>query len=100
MSMHNRLGAMKALKGFLNRAPHEDVTGQVHQPGDIIIMGPVEGGPGHGAVASDKGFWHSTQGGVCYAGKSIMNHNVFYYKTTYRLLNRESWLQNILGGQQ
>jgi hypothetical protein len=46
--MHDRLGSFSVMRDIMRRYPnHETVTSGETEPGDILVVGPAEGGPGH-----------------------------------------------------
>ena len=96
MSFHNPAGAKSAMKQFLSRAPHFKVEPPL-QPGDVIVMGPTGGGPGHAAIVGLDAIWHCGPTGVVNAGKGICSFGVYNYKTAYRASDRSSWFDRLTG---
>jgi len=97
-SMHDARGSFRAMKkiaeGF---TPYERVESSgVIEPGDIIVVGPHGGGPGHGMIVGgrENTIWHSTGIGVQFAGISYLwltDQRIF---RVYRYLRKDLWLQS------
>lgn len=84
----------KALKWFFTEYGVKDITKEEFvQPGDVLIMGPVGGGPGHGVIVGKTCLWHCGTNMVCRAGLSIHSQGVYYLKAIKRIKNREEWLK-------
>lgn len=92
MSLHSPRSAFAAMKK-LHRlyAPLEAVSPESLQPGDLLVVGPVHGGPGHlmivGAMPST--IYHSTPGGVVQAGVGIPSSMELF--KVYRFSERDKW---------
>jgi cell wall-associated NlpC family hydrolase len=91
MSFHNPEKARSGLRSFLKKYPSEIVTDGTVQPGDVLIMGPLNGGPGHAAIVGKRGYWHCDSTGVVFAGLRIANHGVYYLKEVRRYTERDLW---------
>jgi len=84
----------KIAEGF---TPYERVESSgVIEPGDIIVVGPHGGGPGHGMIVGgrENTIWHSTGIGVQFAGISYLwltDQRIF---RVYRYLRKDLWLQS------
>ncbi len=97
-AMHDPHGALHVMhniaRGF---EPFEVVKrGGDIEPGDVIIVGPVGGGPGHGMIVGVRpsSVWHSTGKGVQYTGLSslrILRQRIF---RVYRYLEKNKWLKS------
>lgn len=74
-SFHNKRGAMKAMLHIKRLYPHCKVLRQAPlEPGDLVIVGPPGGGPGHAMlVGTQKNtLWHcAPHSGVCKTGWSL-----------------------------
>ena len=93
MSLHNRAGMFKAMRLILGLYPnHRRVVNRSLEPGDILVCGPENGGPGHAMVAGGRQgvIWHcSRPGGVERVGYSIpRGHKLF---AVFRCTDRDGW---------
>lgn len=97
MSLHDRDGAIAAMRRFLrlyepNDAlePQADGSWRV-ESGDVLIVGPASGGPGHAMIAGGQQseLWHVEACGVVRTGCGIHGdlHGIF------RVLDKELWLR-------
>lgn len=94
-SMHNKAAASRALRLFLSSWPlHEDIkeSGKV-QPGDVIIVGPPNGGPGHALIVGvqKNTLWHAANSGVRMCGWCLERPMTKVFRV-YRGTDRRSWL--------
>lgn len=93
MSLHSPRSAFAAMKK-LHRlyAPLEAVSPESLQPCDLLVVGPVHGGPGHlmivGAMPST--IYHSTNRGVVQAGIGMPSGMELF--RIYRFSERDKWL--------
>ena len=93
-SFHNADVCTKALRRFMKAFPSRTVEDGEMQPGDVLITGPKNGGPGHAIVAgADGALWHCDGSFVSRMGLSLNGQGVFVLKTIKRPLNRERWLR-------
>jgi len=94
-SMHDAKGSFKAMKVIAeNFKPYKIIRDGFIEPGDVIVVGPHGGGPGHGMIvgARKNTIWHATGDGVQYTGIShlwLTDQRIF---RIYRYLRKESWL--------
>ena len=91
-SIHDRRGAYRGFKRVLERyAPFEIVRDKVLEPGDVLIAGPKNGGPGHALIAGHERstLWHVPGWGleVRRIGMALSNGRLF---RIYRTANKES----------
>lgn len=90
-SFHNKRGAMKAMVQIKRLYPHCKVLRhEPMEPGDLVIVGPPGGGPGHAMlVGTQKNtLWHCTpQSGVCKTGWSLAVGHQHIFRI-YRAKNR------------
>jgi hypothetical protein len=96
-SMHDARGSMLAMKQIAESfMPNQRVDDRVLEPGDVIVVGPHGGGPGHGMiVGSQKNtLWHSADGGVQFTGISYLWVNQLRVFRVYRYLERYRWLNS------
>lgn len=71
-SLHDRDGAIEVMKLLISiYEPLERVADGQIEPGDILVMAPLGGGPGHAMIAGPDPFtlWHvDPNAGVCRTG--------------------------------
>lgn len=93
IGLHNRRKAKAGMKWFMRNYPnHERVNDGFVEPGDLVVVGPSDGGPGHCMFVGprENTLWHSVEGsGVCYTGMSLPSQNKLY--AVYRPLDKEVW---------
>lgn len=60
-AMHNPKGAARVVRAIRKQFPHVAVREPVVQPGDVIVVGPRGGGPGHAMFGGTQAntLWHS-----------------------------------------
>ena len=93
-SFHNADICWKALRQFMQAFPSTDVGRGSVQPGDVLITGPKNGGPGHAiVVGADQALWHCDGETVTRVGLVINGPGVFSLKKIKRPNNRERWAQ-------
>jgi len=92
--IHSPKDAWKALNLVLALYPDKfkEVTGNFLEPGDFIIVGPKNGGPGHGMIVGHEKntLWHCVFPGVHYTGWALTTdiHKIF---RIYRVEDRTQW---------
>jgi hypothetical protein len=96
-SFHNPELARRGMREFLTRYPSVKAP-DVLEPGDVIVMGPRSGGPGHAAIIGLHGYWHCGQFGVNMAGRAFPDHGVYYFKEARRAKDRSDWFNRLTGG--
>jgi hypothetical protein len=93
-AMHTREGAVESML-TIKRAfmPCELVANNTLEPGDVLITGPVGGGPGHALIVGDQCnvLWESSGDGVRRVGKSTLKRQGTELFYAYRLGDREKW---------
>lgn len=93
IAAHDRRGAVRAMRMLLERYPcHKRLRGRSVEPGDLLVVGPVGGGPGHVMIVGPKEntAWHSLpRSGVHQTGMFLPEHYKFY--RAYRCTDREEW---------
>lgn len=91
MAFHTRKAAMKAMR-FLRRLymPNIIVMDGSIEPGDLLIVGPVRGGPGHLMIAGSQPntLWHALKPGVTQTGMSFFGEII----RIYRFTDKDKWL--------
>ena len=93
ISFHDREGAMSGLKWFMRQFPAcEQITNGEVEPGDVLITGPVGGGPGHAMIVGprENTLWQATgTSGVHYTGFALPE--IFELHAAFRFKDREVW---------
>jgi len=95
-SFHNPQLVKRGFRKFLKRYPSVKVEGAV-QPGDVLIMGPKNGGPGHAAIVGLRGYWHCFHTGVTMGGLEMSGGGVYSFKEARRGIDRHLWYDLIFG---
>lgn len=94
ISFHSKEGAMGGMRWFLRHYPnHVAVDNGILEPGDIVITGPVGGGPGHAMIVGprENTIWEANGlGGVRYTGLTLADQYVYF--GAFRLTDREVWI--------
>jgi len=98
-ALHSPEEAWAALRNLLRLYPEaEQVPPRMDgvwevQPGDIVVTGPSQGGPGHAIlVGPDKNTcWEAADPHVCKIGIGLSYRTQRVYKV-YRMNNREEWI--------
>jgi len=93
-AMHNARGAVGVMhKIKVLYKPNMAVRDGTISPGDVVVMGPRDGGPGHALIAgpSRNTLWHSTGLGVQVTGLGFADgiHNKIY--RVFRCGDRDLW---------
>lgn len=94
-AMHSREQALATIRALRRLyAPNEPVTDGTIEPGDIIVTGHRQGGPGHVMIAGSKRntLWHCVNEiGVCQTGIGFADgyERIF---GVYRFNDRERWI--------
>jgi len=93
-AFHSKKASQGAFKDFLRKYPSVRVRGDVVQPGDVIICGPVgkNGGPGHAMIVGGDRLWHVGHKEVCTAGLAVMQDGAYAFKQVRRLKDRSKML--------
>lgn len=91
VAMHNAVRARAALRWAIEEHGLIDIGGYLVTPGDCVIAGPPDGGPGHAMLAGPDGFlWHVTKAqGVDCTG--LTTHGLTFY--TILRVKPELWPQ-------
>jgi len=92
-SFHKRDTAIAGMKLFIKQFngysldPDEPL-----QPGDILVTGPRNGGPGHAIITGPDNFlWHSAYKKVVRTGVAGLSMCGMYHKATMRGKDRRGW---------
>lgn len=89
-SFHNKRGAMRAMIHIKRLYPHCTVVKDTLQPGDLLIVGPPGGGPGHAMLVGiePNTLWHCTpNSGVVKTGWALVVGNQQIFRV-YRAKDR------------
>lgn len=89
-SLHNRAGALRGMRRlrelFMPNRPISE--GEPVEPGDVVVTGPLGGGPGHAMIVGARPrLWHSSVSSVHWTGlRAPKGHRVF---RVYRMDDEE-----------
>ena len=89
-SMHNREGSMAAFKKIIQALEPIQRVSSV-QPGDILVIGPAQGGPGHGLIVGPRKntLYHAAPSGVSMTGLGMIpGYKIF---GVYRKGSKSLW---------
>ena len=97
IALHQRGTAIAAMRFIMELyKPNAAVTDEVLEPGDIVVVGPAGGGPGHAMIvgARTNELWHSTDRRVQMTGLGFLQQHSHGYSLfgVYRALDRERWV--------
>lgn len=69
-AMHNRAGALGVMKKIASLYPHVTVEDESLEPGDVVVVGPRNGGPGHAMIVGTQKnvLWHAVRPRVSRTG--------------------------------
>lgn len=93
-SMHTREGAFRVMRTIRELyAPNQPVEDGSLEPGDVVVVGPSNGGPGHAMICGPRQneLWHSSVGGVHRTGIAFSGEQRIF--RVFRCSNREAWIQ-------
>jgi len=103
VSMHCGASARAGLRWFMRHYPCADRLWSITsadeeneiievQPGDVLITGPVGGGPGHAIMIGPRKnvMWQASGSYVHYTGFGVPVGNMLY--AVYRFSDRERWI--------
>lgn len=88
---HAKDTCFAALRAFMELYKYTEVENGILQPGDIVVAGPIGGGPGHALVAGLDCLWHCTSMGVARTGLDLSQSSGQFLKKILRGSNRERW---------
>lgn len=92
-ALHDPQGAMAAMRAILRLyQPNEEVPLLDTEAGDVLVVGPPHGGPGHAMIvgARPATLYHATASGVQRSGLLLPAGSS---ARLFRLLDREAWLR-------
>ncbi len=91
-AMHDAEGAFSVMRQIIRRYPdHDTVTDCTVEPGDILVVGPRSGGPGHMMIVGHQRntVWQASGDRVHFTGLSLPDSVTLF--RTFRMFDRESW---------
>lgn len=91
-SMHDRPGSMSVMRQIIRRYPnHATVTDGIVQPGDVLVVGPGGGGPGHMMIVGParNTVWQASASKVHFTGLYLPSGATLF--RVYRMVDRETW---------
>lgn len=92
-SLHNKEAVVRAMRAILKTyTGQNEVTDGSLEPGDVVVTGPANGGPGHVMVAGGRRgvLWHCTrQTGVQQTGYGILTLEKLF--AVYRACDKDTW---------
>jgi hypothetical protein len=94
IGFHNRAGAIAGLRWFMRQYPTcQQLTDNYVEPGDILIVGPKGGGPGHAMIVGprENTIWQASEGGVHYTGMALPE--IYEFHAAFRFRDRKDWFQ-------
>lgn len=93
-AMHTRQKAIAAMLTILHALGPADLIDGPLQPGDVVITGPVDGGPGHAMIVGPQKntLWESAGSGVHRVGLGTLGRTGTKVHYCYRLRDRERWM--------
>jgi len=93
-AFHQRDLAVAGMRLFIKQFNGRKVPdGDAFQPGDVIITGPLSGGPGHAIIVGPDGFlWQSAHNKVVKSGLDALTTSVYKFKASMRATDRERWV--------
>lgn len=88
-AFHAREKCFTAFRLFIRQFDgYEIPEGEPVQPGDVLVVGPVTGGPGHAIIVGKDGqLWHSA-GSVTRTGMGCLDAFMYKYKAAFRAKDR------------
>lgn len=94
MALHDRESAIAALRTIMRLYPtFEQVDDGYAEPGDVVIVGHVAGGPGHALIVGPRRntMWHAAPSGVDTVGWAL-EADWQALKTVFRCTNKARWV--------
>lgn len=93
IGFHNRAGALAGLRYFMRRYPnHTEVDGWMVEPGDVLITGPANGGPGHAMIVGPdpETLWQADTGVGVHRSRFVLRASHRLH-AVYRFFDRQKW---------
>jgi hypothetical protein len=91
-SMHDREGSFSVMRQIIRRYPdHITVEDGSVEPGDILVVGPRAGGPGHMMIVGHQRntVWQASADRVHFTGLYLPDSATLF--RTFRMVDRENW---------
>jgi hypothetical protein len=91
-SMHDPDGAFSVMRQIMRRFPdHVAVEDGSAQPGDVLVVGPRSGGPGHMMIVGHQPgtVWQAAADRVHFTGLYLPSSATLF--RVFRMADRESW---------
>lgn len=91
-SMHDRDGAFAVMRQIMRRYPdHITVEDGFVEPGDVLVVGPRDGGPGHMMIVGHQPgtCWQASADRVHFTGLSLPTGATLF--RVFRFVDRETW---------
>lgn len=91
LSLHDKIGALSAMKQIISAyKPNQHVEDFIWEPGDIVVVGAPNAGPGHAMIVSCRKnvLYHATNQGIVTTG---ITFPVGTSLDVFRLLDKEKW---------
>lgn len=92
-ALHTRDGAMRVMRRLRRLyEPNRIVTDYTISPGDIVVTGHPQGGPGHAMIAGvrENTLWQASAGKVHFTGIALAAEQQTVFRV-YRLGRLEQW---------
>lgn len=92
-ALHDRAGAIGAMKRILELYPCDPVEDSFIEPGDVFVTGAANGGPGHAMIAGNRQgeLWHASSEKVCRTGTAFTTTGLMKLHRVYRGRDRFLW---------
>lgn len=94
IAFHNRRGALAGMREVLRLyRPYDRVRDGTIEPGDVIVSGPVGGGPGHGMIVGVERatIYHAVENlGVIKTGLGLVANSQGFF-AIFRVGDKERW---------
>lgn len=90
-SLHDQAGAHAALRFLMRRYNAKMIDHEGIEPGDVLVTGPKDGGPGHAILVGNRPnqMWQSTRPHVHYTGVGPQTGAEVFYGTLR--VPKEDW---------
>ena len=93
---HDKEKCSMAFRKFMRVYGAVNIGNYNVQPGDVIICGPSNGGPGQAVSVGPHGFmWHCDGYRVSKRGCEFFNLGEYVFKTVLRSKRRSNWIKNL-----
>lgn len=93
---HSKQKCVSAFRKFMKVYDAEDIGSENVQAGDVLICGPLTGGPGHAIIIGpDNMMWHCDGYLVTKRGCEFKTVGGYFFKTVLRSRRRIKWVQHL-----